>query len=221
MTFIKKPKIKKGNILSLGKLNSPVVKKTTTKKASIKKPVEEEIIVQQLGLDLGKLKEKKIVKKSSKKKMVEKNPIVKQAVEEEIIVEEVIKETPKKNIKSSKTILFTDIKKPEPLDIKYVWEIISFEVDNHNRVSKIVYDIIGNTTISGVVETSNCRNVLLVKDSNNNNPVETMDYRHLLEDQFMKYLKANISDRHLDHIKKVIKEKLEGNQIITKLHWNK
>ena len=48
-----------------------------------------------------------------------------------------------------------------------------------------------------------------------------MDYRHLLEDQFMKYLKANISDRHLDHIKKVIKEKLEGNQIITKLHWNK
>ena len=59
MTFIKKPKIKKGNILSLGKLNSPVVKKTTTKKASIKKPVEEEIIVQQLGLDLGKLKEKK------------------------------------------------------------------------------------------------------------------------------------------------------------------
>jgi hypothetical protein len=90
------------------------------------------------------------VKKKTVKKLVEKNPVVKQVATEEVIIEKVIKETPKKNIKTSKTILFTDIKKPEPLDIKYVWEIISFEVDNHNRVSKIVYDIIGSDIIAGV-----------------------------------------------------------------------
>lgn len=216
MASIKKTKAKKSNVLTLGKLKTPTVKKKT-----VKKLVEKEIIVQQLGLDLGKPKVKKIIKKSPKKNKVEKNPVVKQVATEEVIIEKVIKETPKKNIKTSKTILFTDIKKPEPLDIKYVWEIISFEVDNYNRVSKIVYDIIGSAIVEGVLKNSNCRNVLLVKDSNNNNPLETMDYRHLLEGQFMTYLKANISDRYFDHIKKVIKEKLEGGQIITKLHWNK
>lgn len=181
------------------------IKKTKAKKSNV--------------LTLGKLKPSTVKKKTVKKTV--KNPVVKQVASKEIIIEEVIKETPKKNIKTSKTIPFTDIKKPEPLDIKYVWEIISFEVDNHNRVSKIVYDIIGSAIVEGVLKNSNCRNVLLVKDSNNNNPLETMDYRHLLEDQFMTYLKANISDRYFDHIKKVIKEKLEGGQIITKLHWNK
>ena len=201
MASIKKTKAKKSNVLTLGKLKTPTVKKKT-----VKKLVEKEIIVQQSGLDLGKPKVKKIIKKSPKKNKVEKNPVVKQVATEEVIIEKVIKETPKKNIKTSKTIPFTDIKKPEPLDIKYVWEIISFEVDNHNRVSKIVYDIIGSAIVEGVLKNSNCRNVLLVKDSNNNNPLETMDYRHLLEDQFMTYLKANISDRYFDHIKKVIKE---------------
>lgn len=152
-----------------------------------------------------------------------KKPIVKKVpIKKEVIKEVAVKAKPvvKKLIKEVKPT--TKIVKPvfveKPIiEINYSWDIENIEINNlTNVITQITYELIGTLNeesypVSGTI--------LIPKDGGSSNKVETSDYKTLTKQEIINYIASKVSEKHLESMKALITQNVNGTKIINKTFW--
>jgi len=157
-----------------------------------------------------------------KKPIVKKVPIKKEVIEEVAVKAKPVVKKPavKKLIKEVKPT--TKIVKPvfveKPIiEINYSWDIENIEINNlTNVITQITYELIGTLNeesypVSGTI--------LIPKDGGSSNKVETSDYKTLTKQEIINYIASKVSEKHLESMKALITQNVNGTKIINKTFW--
>jgi hypothetical protein len=157
-----------------------------------------------------------------KKPIVKKVPIKKEVIKEVAVKAKPVVKKPavKKLIKEVKPT--TKIVKPvfveKPIiEINYSWDIENIEINNlTNIITQITYELIGTLNeesypVSGTI--------LIPKDGGSSNKVETSDYKTLTKQEIINYIASKVSEKHLESMKALITQNLNGTKIINKTFW--
>lgn len=125
----------------------------------------------------------------------------------------------KNKSKKKKVIKKKVIKKPE--EIKYTYNIISIEANKKNLISQITYEFVGTIGKYSSKRTGVASGALVVH-FDKDQIVSTLDYKKITKNQFIKYIKENISDNYCQALKDIIYEQLfPTKKNITEFSWNK
>jgi hypothetical protein len=151
---------------------------------------------------------KSIVKKASVKKEV----IKEVAIKTKPVVKKLIKEV-KPTTKIVKPVF---VEKPI-IEISYSWDIENIEINNlTNVITQITYELIGTLNdesypVSGTI--------IIPKDGGFSNKVETSDYKTLTKQEIINYIASKVSEKHLESMKALITQNVNGTKIINKTFW--
>ena len=151
---------------------------------------------------------KSIVKKASVKKEV----IKEVAIKTKPVVKKLIKEV-KPTTKIVKPVF---VEKPI-IEINYSWDIENIEINNlTNVITQITYELIGTLNdesypVSGTI--------IIPKDGDSSNKVETSDYKTLTKQEIINYIASKVSEKHLESMKALITQNVNGTKIINKTFW--
>jgi len=151
---------------------------------------------------------KSIVKKASVKKEV----IKEVAIKTKPVVKKLIKEV-KPTTKIVKPVF---VEKPI-IEISYSWDIENIEINNlTNVITQITYELIGTLNdesypVSGTI--------IIPKDGDSSNKVETSDYKTLTKQEIINYIASKVSEKHLESMKALITQNVNGTKIINKTFW--
>ena len=151
---------------------------------------------------------KSIVKKASVKKEV----IKEVAIKTKPVVKKLIKEV-KPTTKIVKPVF---VEKPI-IEISYSWDIENIEINNlTNVITQITYELIGTLNdesypVSGTI--------IIPKDVGSSNKVETSDYKTLTKQEIINYIASKVSEKHLESMKALITQNVNGTKIINKTFW--
>jgi hypothetical protein len=151
---------------------------------------------------------KSIVKKASVKKEV----IKEVAIKTKPVVKKLIKEV-KPTTKIVKPVF---VEKPI-IEISYSWDIENIEINNlTNVITQITYELIGTLNdesypVSGTI--------IIPKDGGSSNKVETSDYKTLTKQEIINYIASKVSEKHLESMKALITQNVNGTKIINKTFW--
>ena len=151
---------------------------------------------------------KSIVKKASVKKEV----IKEVAIKTKPVVKKLIKEV-KPTTKIVKPVF---VEKPI-IEISYSWDIENIEINNlTNVITQITYELIGTLNdesypVSGTI--------IIPKDGGSSNKVETSDYKTLKKQDIINYIASKVSEKHLESMKALITQNVNGTKIINKTFW--
>jgi hypothetical protein len=143
-----------------------------------------------------------------------KKPIVKKVpIKKEVIKEVAVKAKP---VVKKPVVKPVFVEKPI-IEINYSWDIENIEINNlTNVITQITYELIGTLNeesypVSGTI--------LIPKDGGSSNKVETSDYKTLTKQEIINYIASKVSEKHLESMKALITQNVNGTKIINKTFW--